>query len=331
MTEIKLVSVIVPVFNRASLLPGLISALRCQTVPVEIVIVDDGSTDDPGADLPEVGLKFITQKNSGPAAARNRGAREASGEILAFTDSDCTPAPDWVEKLVKSLNEPGTGAAAGSYDIANPCSLLARLIHSEIRWRHARFGEYVRALGSYNFAVRKETFESLGGFDETYRAASGEDNDFSYRLLKKGLRIRFVPDALVAHLHPEVFLRYLKEQRKHGFWRMKLYSEHPDMMQGDDYTLAKDAWEICLALAIFGLVPGVFRSLPRKLLVLLAVAQCLLQVPKTLSVMRLTGKGESALLGFVEFFRAFSRALGAVEGLLTFGFPRPQKQESTIT
>ena len=130
MTELK-TSVIIPVYNRAGHMPDLIQALLNQDYPVEIIIVDDGSTDNTADIARRYPVTYIYQKNSGPASARNHGVVESDGDVVAFTDSDCIPQKDWIRRLTEGF-EDNVGAVAGSYTIANPESLLANCIHEEI-------------------------------------------------------------------------------------------------------------------------------------------------------------------------------------------------------
>ncbi|NLE65760.1 MAG: glycosyltransferase [Elusimicrobia bacterium] len=251
----SLVSVVVPAYNAAGTIGENLKALLCQTYPgsVEIIVVDDGSTDGTSEAVSRFpSVRCLRQENAGPASARNRGAEAARGEIVLFTDSDCRPQVDWVGKILEGFSSDDIGAVCGSYGIANPSSFLARGIHREILYRHrVLMGEIVNCFGSYNVAIRRDLFLTLGGFDGTYRHASGEDNDLSYRLRAQGHRIRFVRGALVDHFHQEDLRRYLKEQYRHGFWRAKMYRTHPRMAGGDGYTFWKDMAE----------VPGTFLHL----------------------------------------------------------------------
>jgi len=251
------VSVIIPVYNgEATIRRALECALSQQGCPAyEVIVVNDGSTDRTGEVVREFqAVRLIEQANAGPASARNRGALSARGEYLCFTDSDCLPHPDWIARSLSGFGPEGVAAVMGTYGIANPESWLAVCVHDEIQYRHRTLlPEYPQVFGSYNVCIQKQIFLELNGFDTTYRSPSGEDNDLSYRLGKKGFRIRFVNDSKVDHFHPVSVRKYLREQFRHGFWRAKMYRKHFDKTRGDDYTFWKDALEVAIVYAFFAL------------------------------------------------------------------------------
>jgi hypothetical protein len=190
--------------------------------------------------------------------------------------------------------------------------------------RHKRMPPFVRAFGSYNVAIPHYVLQATGGFDQEYRRASGEDNDLSYKIIKKSWRIAFRPQAKVAHYHPERVWKYLKEQYRHGFWRAKLYQDHPDMIRGDDYTRLRDRLEpilvlgilACAVLAVFGIIGS---SWP--LLVLLGAYTAIhLSWPISWWL------GEGRIGGFpfagVTFLRGFARTAGLCMGIFQLGFKK---------
>ncbi|MEK7793540.1 MAG: glycosyltransferase family 2 protein, partial [Candidatus Hydrogenedentota bacterium] len=140
------------------------------------------------------------------------------------------------EQLVTKFDDDATVGVGGTYGIANPRSPLARVVHEEIQVRHKRFGDMVDFLGSFNVAYVRQAFDAASGFDEDFRFASAEDNDLAYRLLDNGGVLRFNPNAVVDHYHPERLGPYLQTQMRHGFWRMKLYAKHPRRTSGDQYA-----------------------------------------------------------------------------------------------
>jgi glycosyltransferase involved in cell wall biosynthesis len=309
------VSIIIPAYNCADTITAVLQAVRAQSWPgrLEVLLVDDGSTDrtaELAASFPDV--RCLSQANAGPASARNAGARAARGDIFLFTDSDCLPEPDWVEKMLAGFDCDSIAVVAGSYGIANPEDWLAAVIHDEIRFRHERLlPEFPRAFGSYNFAIRRAVFEQAGGFDPSYRYASGEDNDLSYRILSSGRRIRFLRQAQVRHFHQSDLGAYLKEQFRHGFWRVKMYVDHPSMLRGDDYTFWKDIMELP---AVFLAVILLFFAGPVPAFAWLFLFW-LFEVIAAGLMMRVRNKVNA---GTVFFLRAFARAAGFFSGGLAF-------------
>ncbi|MBI4639086.1 MAG: glycosyltransferase, partial [Candidatus Tectomicrobia bacterium] len=233
------VSIIIPVFNASKTIARTIEACLSQTYPqekLEVIVVDDGSTDRTREIVTHYPVVLVSQRNSGPAAARNRGWRASKGEMICFTDADCIPEKEWISKLVKKYTSQEIGGVGGSYGIVNCESFLASSIHEEIVERHLKMPSSVDYLGSFNLSYRREVLEETGGFNETYREASGEDNDLSYRVKKAGYTLLFDPTIVVAHHHPERLFRYLRQQFKHGYWRVLLYLQHPTMIKGDGYS-----------------------------------------------------------------------------------------------
>lgn len=256
------VSVVIPTYDSVKTLRFTLEALSRQTYfPIEIIVVDDGSLDDTAKMVRLFSaVRYIHQDNAGPACARNTGALAATSDIIFFTDADCVPHVDWIEKAMKAFDAPDVAAVAGSYGIVNKENMLARCVHQEILYRHQRFMlKETQVFGSYNVGICKKVFDEVGGFDVGYRRASGEDNALSYAIIQEGYRIRFAAQALVAHVHPSRIGRYLKEQYRHGFWRARMYRDYPKMICGDGYTFWKDSLEIVLAgIVLLGVLGGIW-------------------------------------------------------------------------
>lgn len=181
-------SVIIPTCHRAELLAQCLR--RLSTSEAEIVVTDDGRDDATRAlvkrDFPHV--RWVAGPRRGPAANRNHGARTATGDWLAFVDDDCQPQPDWLTALAR---------ASGDVDVVEGCTMAPGATDSP-------FEEHVEnlhggVLWSCNFAIRRDVFERLGGFDEHFLEAGGEDMELAWRVAQAGLRVRFAPDALVHH------------------------------------------------------------------------------------------------------------------------------------
>jgi hypothetical protein len=161
-----------------------------------------------------------------------------------------------------------------------------------------------------------------------YRRASGEDNDLSYRIIKKGWRIAFRPQAKVAHYHPERLWQYLMQQYRHGFWRAKLYKAHPDMTGGDDYTRLRDRIEPILVLGILGFSLLAVLGITRFMwpLFFLLILYCSIHLSWPVSWWLGEGKADALPYGGVTFLRGFTRTVGLGVGFLRFGLKKGPKR-----
>ncbi len=321
-----LVSIVIPAFNSAATMGECLDACRSQTHgETEIIVVDDGSTDDTATIVKALPVHYLRQENRGPAAARNRGVEAAEGEIIAFTDADCVPEPEWIERLLEDFDS-AAAAVGGAYAIANPNSLFAHMVHTEIVLRHARFDRDVDFLGSFNLAIRRKDFEEAEGFDESFTYASAEDNDLAYRLKDAGKSLRFSPNARVAHYHPSHLLPYLRSQSRHGFWRMKLYAKHPGRARGDRYAGLPDfagpplalILSVSIAVAALKTAWTGFSPLTFALPLTLCVLYLVLLLPAALQMAWRAGDPRMAVFAAVRALRDLARGLGMVAGFWTF-------------
>ncbi len=332
------ISIIIPSYNSEKTILKTLKAVKKQEgllEPPEIIVVDDGSKDNTVNILKKiVGIKVITQKNAGPAKARNSGAKVAEGEILVFTDSDTVPHKDWINNLTDPFSNPDVAATTGTYSIENKENKLANIIQAEIEDKHNNYSEYIAFGGSYNLAIKKKLFFEIGGFNEVYKNASGEDVDICYKILNKGHKIRFVKNAIVGHFHPSNLVKYLKTQFRHGFWRAKLYYDHPDKISGDDYTGYKEAFETIFACftiispIIYLLKKIKFSSKPKRnlplfenIFLLPIIGLLFIELCFTSKIYLKNNKNKNfpflyAILVF--FLRAIFRTLGFIKGLFYF-------------
>jgi len=205
------ISVIIPTFNRPAQLHQCLEAaarLNYPTDRFEVLVVDDGSS----APLDEVisrfrnriDLKFLTQRNSGPGAARNAGARRAKGSLLAFTDDDCRPAPDWLKKLAAHFLRVPDCALGGKTINALDTNLYSKTSQAIIDFVYSYYNadyEYARFFASNNLAVPADRFASLGGFHPHWPRVASEDREFCDRWLHAGYRMIYASDAIVYHSH----------------------------------------------------------------------------------------------------------------------------------
>lgn len=319
------VSVVVAIYNEADNVEALLEALDRQSVPpAEVVIVDDGSTDR-SPELVEnfsassFALELIRQANSGPALARNRGWRAAQGEIVAFTDGDCVPEPDWLEKLLIPFANHEVGAVGGTYRTLNPDNVLESFIGLEIDYRYKDVADTVNCHGTYNLAVRKRVLEEVGGMSEQYSKPSGEDWDMTYKISSR-YNIAFQREASVAAHHPSRLWSYLQIQSRRAYDRIRLYNDFPEQATGDTYTSSLEKYQVLAAIAVIG--SPVLLMLSSQLFLLSVGGLMLFMFIATLGRFFYMSNKDlpAALYGiFVQILRNFAWALGMVRGLIDFG------------
>jgi len=214
-------SVVIPVWNGRAHLEQSLQALAASTrKPDEIIVVDDGSTDDSAAVACAHGCKIVSVANgpSGPATARNRGVSASSGEIIAFIDCDVAVHPETLGLMEEQfLFDPDLCGLFGSYDDrptdAGLISGYRNLLHHHV---HQRSQREASTFWAGCGAIRREAFEAADGFDETYRWASIEDIELGLRLRGAGRRLLLCPEIQATHrkrwsiwqmIHTDVFRR----------------------------------------------------------------------------------------------------------------------------
>lgn len=174
--------------------------LQLDPPPHELIVVEDGERWDRQPYPPQVQIIRLPRR-SGPAAARNRGAARATGDVLFFVDADVLVPPPALATLAAALVDPGVDAVIGSYDrhpaAPNFVSQFKNLAHRFVH-QHAR-EDGVSFWGACG-AIRRPAFEALGGFDEAFDTPSIEDIELGARLRRRGGRIRVRKDLEVTHL-----------------------------------------------------------------------------------------------------------------------------------
>ncbi|MEW6066933.1 MAG: glycosyltransferase [Nitrospirota bacterium] len=319
-------SVIVPAYNAVNTIDACLNALIHQSIPetdYEVIVVDDGSTDKTSEIIKSFPVKYIYQKNHGPASARNHGAREAIGEIILFTDSDCVPISNWLQEMAKPFENIDVVAVKGAYKTSQR-SLTARFaqVEFEERFEMLKKADSIDMVDTYSAAFRKKTFWEAGGFDESFPVANNEDTDLSYKLSKMGYKMVFNPNAIVYHLnHPASIKRYARLKFWRGYWRMVVYKRYPDKMVKDTYTpqtLKLQILSLFLSLMCLSLI-WLLPHLMLYPLIFSVILFCISTLPFTLLAIK-----NDAVIGILSPFfisvRAASLGLGIIWGLISILF-----------
>ena len=235
-TSSPIISVITPTYNRADELGPLINSLQNQTLDhslFELIISDDGSTDDTAVVIDtwrekiDFSLRYLTQDNQGPGAARNHGLAECTGELIMFIDSDCEAHQSWVETIYSAYQLDEFDACGGPDSAKSDFTPIQKAIdfsmtsflttggmrgHSDKMM--AKF--YPR---SHNMALKRSLYEKIGGFGSLRH---GQDIELSHRIHKSGARVKFMKDAIVYHRRRTTLKKFFRQVFNWGVARINL-------------------------------------------------------------------------------------------------------------
>ena len=281
------VSVVVCSYNGGKTLSHCLHALDRVDYPnYEIVFVDDGSTDnsqevvtaweqsrekrrEQGAKLPD--FQNIRQQNMGLSYARNAGAASATGEVIAYTDSDCMADPDWLYYLVGTLLS-GDYAGVGGPNVSPPAQdwIQACVAAAPGGPSHVLLTDVVAEhIPGCNMAFHRWAFDQVGGFDPDYRKA-GDDVDFCWRLQQGGQVIAFSPAAVVWHYRRFTLQAFRKQQEGYGEAESMLRFKHlvffgptgTAKWKGQIYGAPRFTWLVNSPLIYHGVFgEGLFQSI----------------------------------------------------------------------
>jgi len=233
-----LASVVVPAYNASGTIRACLEALEQQTLDrecYEIIVVDDGSTDETGQIAAGYGASVVRQPRSRPAAARNSGIRAARGGLVCFTDADCEPTPRWLAELTAPFSDPAITGAKGTYATRQP-SLVARFVQVEYEDKYDLLADqrYIDFIDTYSAAYRRDALLANSGFDETFPYL--EDQELSFRLAARGYKMVFRPEAIVYHQHAATLAAYFHKKFIIGYWKAQVVRRFPERGVKDSHT-----------------------------------------------------------------------------------------------
>jgi len=314
------VSIIIPTYNRKELLGKAVISLLNQSYPknsYEIIVVDDGSTDGT-EELIRVlekenplSLKYIYQKNRGPAVARNLGIKSAHGEVVAFCDSDCVASNNWLEEIIKGYGNDEIAGIGGTIR-AIPTDSIVSQYCGYIRMNE-KPGVLEKTGTTYlitgNASFRKNCLVSVGGFDKRYNLPGGEDPDICYRLERKGYKLTYNPNAIVFNPHKQTLFEFAKTYFNYG--------------KGDSFlTLRRlSKWDLTGKAGAKWLF-YLFKAMAKMSVMFISnfsLIRPLLKIPfKVLSYYGKEGLGvkESTAYAFLDFIKIFSFIQGCFFGYI---------------
>ena len=279
------VSIIIPIYNGEANLPALLNCLRSQTYPFhlsEFLLVNNNSSDGTADILKTAageastsGIKLYTLTENqiqSSYAARNQGIRAAQGEILVFTDVDCRPQPNWLERLIQPFINPKVAIVAGEIEGLPGTTLLENhaqkigVLSQKFTLEHP-FCPYGQTA---NLAIRKNILSKVGLF-RPYLTTGG-DADICWRILREtDGEIKFAADAIVRHRHRDNLTDFRNQWRRYGKSNRYLHELY-----------GVDLMKECNTQAIFyRLSRWLIKELPQKSLEAIAGKATLIDLIKT--------------------------------------------------
>ncbi|HET6443922.1 MAG TPA: sugar transferase [candidate division Zixibacteria bacterium] len=233
-----MISVIVSTYSATPTLGSCLDSLVGQIgidVPVEIIIVDGGSSEHTLEKARSSGARIIQYQGKNMASSRNEAIREAKGEIICFTNGDCIPEKDWLSVITRPLSNAGIIGCKGTY-MTSQRNMVARFIQLEYEEKYDRLQgvENIDFIDGYSAAYRRSILEINDGFDE--RLPRLEDEELSYRLASRGYKMVFVRAASVRHSHFTRVVTYWRSKFQTAFWKSQIVRKFPDRAHRDSYT-----------------------------------------------------------------------------------------------
>lgn len=242
-SDLPTVAVIVPIYNGEADLPELLACLQRQTYPADRVtylLVDNASRDrtpellQQAAQSQTISLKPLAETQiQSSYAARNTGIRAATAEILAFTDADCRPQPDWLARLVEPFADTAIGLVVGEVAALPGDSLLERYAEREnvLTQKHTLAHPFCPYGQTANLAVRASIFAEVGLF-RPYLTTGG-DADICWRILKQtAWKLQFAEAAIVRHRHRATWQELQSQWQRYGRSNRYLHELHQiDLMR----------------------------------------------------------------------------------------------------
>jgi cellulose synthase/poly-beta-1,6-N-acetylglucosamine synthase-like glycosyltransferase len=228
------VSIVIPVYNGASTIRMCLDAILSQDFPreqYEVIVVDNNSTDDTPAIVSQYPVNLLYERDiQGPHAATNTGVRQAKGEIIVFTDSDCVPEIRWLRTLVGAFADEAVIAAGGRIEAYRPASRVEKFLGEEIRpFKNGfRMSEtFPVCVITGNAAYRADAFRAVGLFND--KMYTGSEVDFGWRVQwATGKKAVYVPDAVVYHKFSPGVRRLFRHFRIYGYSEITLGTVYKD-------------------------------------------------------------------------------------------------------
>ena len=228
------VSIVVPVYNGERTIGDCVESIFALAFPrddVELLLIDNASTDSTSTILDRYRdrARIFQETKRGPAAARNRGLVNATGDVVAFTDADCVVDPNWLRHIIAPLSDPDVGIVGGAIMAMKPCNAV-EAFGEQIHDHQMAIEHYSPPYAiTMNWASPRAVLEKVGPFDEELLRC--EDCDLAYRIVAAGYRIVHEPAAVVYHRNEQTLAGLIAEGYAHGYHSIPLLKKHEEFVR----------------------------------------------------------------------------------------------------
>lgn len=298
------ISVIIPAFNAEKFIEKCLISLKEQTFKdFEIIVVDDGSRDKT-AEIAQKYARVVKNKiNLGEGQSRNVGAKEARGDILVHTDADVVTPPDWLQNILRIMEEREVRCVGGGYRGSVGQSFLEKFCFLELAYRRGNIEGYVNTTVSNNFACDKNVFFECGGFDG-YKC---EDLRLSFRISRK-YKIYWAKNNGVYHHFRNSLKSYLKQQFYFARDTVWSYFKYPEMFLIKTHQGRQLYFEVLFVLLFFLLLiwKPIYAFIILLLIAIINIGFLGFLCDKKIPILKSLG---------VIFLRDFASFFGVISGL----------------
>lgn len=212
------VSVIIPVYNSEKELPNCLGAILNQTYPadnLEVIVVDNNSVDGTAKIVKSKPVKYAFEKRQSSYAARNKGLKLATGELLVFTDADCIPTKNWIKEYIECYSKTGKKLIGGAIDITTEDLNNSWMVYDKLNHMNQKLLVTTKNFAATaNLMVHRDVFDKVGEFDSDL--ISGGDSEFGQRATKK-FDMVYCPKARIYHPARGSFTGIIKKKYRLGF------------------------------------------------------------------------------------------------------------------
>ncbi len=232
--RVPFVSVVVPVYNGESTIKACLESTLALDYPhekLEVIVVDDGSTDATLSILKPYPVRLVPKKHGGYPSSMNAGIKESTGNVVLIVDSDTYVERDYLLKVLEELKDHKTGIVSGYVATKPNAKFWARVIGFESEDRYDQMtSKYVDFITSTCTVYRKEVFDQVGLFNEGLKR--GSDEDLAQRASNAGWKIVLRKDAVCYHEWVSSVKRYFKKQMANGIYEINNFLRHPELLKG---------------------------------------------------------------------------------------------------